>query len=292
MKRCLIAFALALAGAAAVAAYVPRASEKADTAKRDAARLEQIKSIAMAPVVVQLRFDKDDRLPDPSRMASRAAVATRMQAILEEQMGKGKYKLLPYEAASLAVKEKGWQPVDLFVTNVKGSWDAPCEKITNNKKDEALLLNTRAEMRQTPEQMTQFRFKWHDLPETNIGLAAFKDMNFASVDPVKVKAVGEKTGADAVLLVQVEDMETHEGQQLFGSFKTTRIHLHATLVATSDCAVIWQAHARGVKSQRAGYFTGATAYKGEDRKAIEGAVQAVEVLLDDLYNGTGKPIVK
>lgn len=292
MKRCILACVLSLVAAASLAAYGPRAAEKADQVKRDAARLEQVKSVVLAPVLIQLRFDKDDRLPDPNRMAARAAVALRMQAMLEEQMAKGKYKLLPYEAASLAVKTMGWQPIDLFNTNVKGSWDSPCEKIQNNKKDEVLLLNTRGAMRETPDQMTQFRYKWHNLPETPVGLAAFKDMNFATPDASKIKTLGEKTGADAVLLMQVEDMETHEGAQLFGGFKSTRIHLHATLVATNDCAVIWQAHAMGMKSQRAGYFTGARAYSGEDRKAIESAAQAVELLLDDLFNGTGKPMTR
>lgn len=294
MIRSLSACGAVLAAVLAAAGIAWAPPEKADQVKRDAARLEQVKMIALAPVVIQLRMEKIDRIPDPNRMAARMAVATRMPGMLEEQMGKGKYKVLPYEASSLIVKQMNWKPVDLFVTNVKGSWESPSEILRNAKGDEVLLLNKHADMKQAPEQMTLFRYKWHDLPDMAVGLAGIKDMTFAVADTEKLKALGEKVGADAAMFVQVEDMETHESAAgLFSEpFKSTRIHLHGTLVSAADGAVLWQAHARGVKSQKAGFFTGNRAYGGEDRKAIEGAAQALDLLLEDLYYGSGKPWAK
>jgi len=54
------------------------AEEKAEQIKRDAARLEQIKKIALLPVVTQVRFDQDSRIPDPTRVAARVAAMVRL----------------------------------------------------------------------------------------------------------------------------------------------------------------------------------------------------------------------
>lgn len=289
MKR--LSFAYLLAGfACLVMAGGARAEDKAEQLKRDAARLGQIKRIALAPVVVQLRFDQGNRLPDPNRLAARCAAAMRLPMILEEKMKTGRYALLPSEMVTLALKETNSQPTDLYVAQAKGSWENPCETVRNNKGDEASLLNVRAEMKKTPDAMTLFRFRWHDLPDTCIGLASFGAGVPAPIDAERAKALAAKVGADAMLYCQVTEMETHIGSALFGGFKSTRLHLHFTLVAADDGAVVWQARARGVKSQKAGFFTGLGAFKGEDRKAIEAAVQATEILLDDLYNGTGAPV--
>lgn len=284
---------LALAGLGCLSLFTPSrvaAEEKADQVKRDPVRIAAVKSVAVAPVVIQLRFDRDDRLPDPNRMAARNAVASRLPAMIDQKLKGSTIKVLPVETLVLAMKQEDWNPTDLYVTKVQGSWETPGESMKNKKGDEALLLNSRSAMKAAPADMTLYRYRWHDLPDVCIGLAAFKDLAFPPLVTDRIKTLGARAGADAVLLCQVEDMETHTGSTLFSGFKSTRIHLHGTLVDSSDGAVLWQAHSRGVASQKAGFFTGASAFKGEDRKAIEGAMQAIDILLDDLLNGSGKPI--
>lgn len=269
------------------------AEERAEQIVRDAARLAQVKKIALLPVVTQVRFDNVRDIPDPNRVSARVTAATRLAQMLEERMKGGKYTLLPPEAASLALKELGWEPTDIYVTKNTGTWSSPGEVMQNRKKDEAVLLTTRAAMKDTPDVMSLYRFTWHDVPDRNTGLASFKMAALAVPDVEKLKQVAEKTGADTLFLAQVAEMETHEGAAGISlwahTFKSTRIHLHFTLVSASDGAVIWQARAKGMKSQQAGIFTGNRAYKAEDRKVIEAAVQAMDVLLEDLNQGTGIP---
>jgi hypothetical protein len=276
------------------AAAGAQAEEKAEQLVRNTARLDQVKKIAIIPAVAQLRFDRGNGLPDPARMAARITAVTRLSEIVEKKFESRKYAIVPPEAAVLAFKEFKWQPTDLYITNNKGTWESPSEVLRNHKGDEAALLNKREEFKTSPEEMTAYRFKWHDLPETTFGLAAFGLGVLAKPDLAKIKMLGDKTGADALLLCQVADMETHEAPTTLGllvtgeKFKSTRVHLHFTLISAQDGAIIWQARARGVKSQKTGAFTGERAYNGEDRKAIEGTVQAVDILLSDLFEGTGK----
>lgn len=271
------------------------AEERAEQIKRDASRLDQVKKIAVMPVVIQLRFDRGSGLPDPARMAARMTAATRLAEILESKMKSRKYTFLPPEAGVLALKELQFTPVDMYKTTNSGTWDSPSEVLRNKKRDEASLLNKREEMKRTPDAMTLYRYKWHDLPEQNIGLAAFDLGQLAQPDLRKVKLIGEKLGADAILLCQVADVETHEAPTALGilvtgeKFKSTRVHLHFTLMNVSDGMVLWQARARGVKSQKTGAFTGERSYNGEDRKTIEGTVAATDILLSDLFESTGKP---
>lgn len=267
-----------------------RAQEKAEQVRRDVSRLDQIKKIALVPVVIQLRFDQDKRIPDPGRMAARQAVVLRLPMLLQDGMKSEKYELLLPEAATLAVRELGWQATDLYKIEKSATWDSPAEVIRNKKGDEAALLQTREIMKTHPEAMTLFRYHWHDLPETVYGLASFKLNSSIQVEESKAKALAEKLGADALLFCQVGDMEVHTGETLFENFKSTRIHLYATLISVQDGAILWQARARGIHSHKAGFFTGARAYQSEEGMAIEGAMQAVKTLLDDLYHGTGNPV--
>lgn len=272
------------------------AEEKAEQVVRDAAGLEAVKKIAIVPPIVQLRFDRGNGLPDPARMAARVTAVTRLAEVVESKMKTRRYTFLPVEASILAMKELTWQPTDFYVTSVTGNWDSPTEVLRNKKGDEAALLNKRETLKQASDEMTLYRYRWHDLPETNYGLAAFEIGALARPDLAKVKTLAEKTGADAVLLCQVADVETHEGATTLGllatgeKFKSTRVHLHFTLLRVEDGAVLWQARARGVKSQKTGTFTGERAYNGEDRKVIEGTVAATDTLLSDLFENTGKPV--
>ena len=267
------------------------ADDRLEPVVKDTNRLAKVSKIALLPIVTQVRFDKFKDIPDPNRVSARISVAKELPSILENQLKETKFKLLPPEAATLALKELDIQPVDLFITTKNGSLSAPSETFKNKKGDEAILLAPKDSFKQKPQEMTVYRYKWHDLPDTNIGLASFDLAVLAKPNIETLKTVSSKLGADAILLCQVTEMETHEGTtgvSVFAQrFKSTRIHLHFTLISTDDYSVIWQAKAKGIKSQRAGYFMGNRSYNGEDRKAVEGAVQATEFLLSDL---TGSPI--
>ncbi len=266
-----------------------QAKEKAEQLQRDSARLAEIKSIALMPDVIQVRFDQDRRIPDPNRMTARLGVAQRIPTILEQAMKSSKYELLSTDGARMAVREMKQEPIDLYLSQNIGTWNAPAETLRNNKGDTALLLNTRDTMKQTPDETTAFRYQWHDMPDTVFGLAAFKLNATAKPDADKAKAVGEKLGADAVLYLQVGDMEVHEGTTLIQEFRSVRIHLYATLISARDGAVIWQARARGIRNSKEGVVLGKRSWQPEALAAIPSATEAVNVLLDDLERGVGKP---
>ena len=265
------------------------AEDQAVQTTRNAARLADVKKIAPAPVVIQLRFDRSKDIPDPNRLAARVAASTRLIGVFEEKLKGSAYQLAAPEAVALALKEMNLQPVGLYTTRDTSQWDAPAEVLKNRKGDEAALLTGRDPMNETPADMTCYRFRWHDLPDTNVGLAAFRPDTFARVYIEKAKTIASRVGADSVLLLQVTDMEVHVGSTMFESFRSTRITVHATLLAANDGAVLWQSRAKGVVSQKAGYFTGAGAFKNEERAAVEAMTKAVDLLVADLVQGTGKP---
>ncbi len=271
------------------------ADEKAEQVVRDVTRIQKLTKVAILPVVIQVRFDNTNGVPDPARLAARSVAVERLAAIIEEKFKSSPFKVLPAEAGSLAVKENGWQAADLYSTVKSGSWDVPIETFKNKKGDTVNLLGKKDDLKKDKEVMTLFRFHWHDLPETVVGLASFDMGALAEIDRQRAKELGAKLGVDGLLYCQVTEVETHEGTTGLGvltgeKFKSTRVHLHFTLISPDDGTIIWQAKARGVKSQKTGVFTGARAYNGEDRKVIEGTVAATEILLSDLAEGTGVPV--
>jgi hypothetical protein len=223
-------------------------------------------------------------------MAARQAVATRVAAMLETPMKSGPYTLLPAEAVLLAVKERQWQPTDLYKTLSSGSWDTPVEVLKNKKGDTAALLCKWEELNKASGEMSLFRYTWRELPDVAFGLAATRSKVFPAIDLEKAKLLGEKVGADALLYVQVSDMDVHVGSTLFEAFKSTRLYLQCMLIAPADGAVLWQARVRSIHSHKAGFFTGAGAFQAEMGMAIESGTDGFKALLDDLHNGTGQPV--
>lgn len=262
-------------------------SERAEQIKRDASRLEQVKTIAVLPILVQYGFEKDLQFPDPNRMTSRLAILTRLPEIIESELKASKYTVLPQEAGSLALKESNIEVTDLYQTHRSGTWDAPAESKRNRSKDDFLLLTGYDDLKKNADQVTLFQFKWHNLPATMNGLAAYRMDADASLDTEKVKALGAKVNADAILIARITNLEMHRsgnGSIALPIHLKGRVDIQFTLVSRMDGAVIWEARAHAMKSER-----GRPQSFGppQDRNAIACAVGAVELLLDDLNHGTG-----
>jgi hypothetical protein len=289
MNMPFLSFAATLACVALLSSSA-RADDKAEQISRDAAGLGQVKTIAMLPAVVQLKFDKE--IPDPNRVAHRFSVADRLPDIVEEKLKKGKFTLMPFEAAALGIKEKSWTITDMYSTKVIGTRASPADTIKNRNKDQADLLASRTEMIQTPDEMTVFSFTWHGLRDAREGLACFRENINAKPDMAKLKQLNEKLHADALLLCQVTEMESHDGVVvrlpiIFSKvFSATSFRVHCMLIRPEDGAILWEAEAKGRKE--------VTEYKGatngdEGRMALAVAGEVVEHLLSDLTDGTGVP---
>jgi hypothetical protein len=275
--------------------------ERAEQVFRNGSRIATIKSVALVPVVIQLGFDRDKRLPDAKRMRARIASAELIPSLIDELAKSTGYSFVSANTVARALSELQWTPTDLYVARHTTTWDAPAEVVKDSKKDAADLLDKRDEMKRTPEQLSLYRFRLHDAAEPTIGLASYRRGVFAQLDPAKTKELAAKLGVDALLFVQVTDVEEHESAtgagelvNLFvGPFgqrrKSTRIHLQGTLVDGADCATLWQARARGIKSKTTGLFH-LGVVKGElNKRAVEGTTDAVEILMSDLCDGTGTP---
>lgn len=275
--------------------------ERAEQVLRDPSLLNGIKTIAVVPIVIQLGFDRDKRLPSPARMRARIASAELIPSLIDELGKSTKYSFVPVDAVTRAMADLGWVPTDLYVARRGATWNAPAEIVKGGKKDEADLLDKRDEMKRTPSELSLYRYRLHDVAEPTIGLASFKRGVFAQPDASKTKELAAKLGVDALLFVQVTDMEVHEsltgaGQLVdifVGPFgqrrKSTRIHLQGTLVNASNSATVWQARGRGIKSKETSLFHAGGVKSELNKRALEGTEDAVRILLSDLCDGTGTP---
>lgn len=260
--------------------------------KRDAAGIKDVKSIIVLPVNVLLRFDQTKNMPDPSRVAARYSVADHLGDMLDRKMKALGHSLMPIEAAALAIKERKWTPVDIFLLKTTGSWAAPAETLKNRSKDEVSLLTPRAEMLQTPNEVTAFSFMWNGLPGARQGVAVFKSDTDARPDLIRLKELNDKLKVDAMLICEVSDLSDKLAGLTyrfalpliygFREVKATYVQLHCMLVRPKDGAILWEARAIGTSSGDV-----ADRAINVDRQAIEGAGRAVDALLADLYTGNG-----
>ena len=275
--------------------------ERAEQFFRNPARLDTIKTIGVVPVVIQLGFDKPKCLPDPARMRARIASAELIPDVVEELGKSAKYTFVPVGKVTSAMADMHWMPTDLYSANRNASWDSPAEIVKGGKKDEADLSEKRDDMKRKPDELALYRYRLHDAAEPTIGLASCRHGVFAQPDVTKIKELAAKLGVDALLFVQVTDVDVYESTTgagelvniFIGPFgqrnKSTRIHLQGTLVDASDNAILWRARARGIKSQATGIFH-AGGVKGElTKRAADGTIDAIEILLSDLCEGTGTP---
>jgi hypothetical protein len=270
--------------------------ERAEQVRRDSAGLERIHRIALVPVITQVRFDRGSRLPDPSRLRASAGALAEVPAILESSLPSRKYEFVSGSTVDQALQALHFQPLDLYMTRTTGTWDSPAETIQGGKKDEAVLLAKRDDFKGSPQDMTLFRFSWHDSPEAVTGLASFELGAFAPINTDKAKQLASKLKVDALLFLAIADVEVHEGTTGFSvftkRFKSTRTHIYGSLLSAPDGGLLWQGRARGVKSHKVGYFY-VGRMKGELNKSVaEGAADAIQILLSDLYEGTGVPTHK
>ncbi|HLJ54082.1 MAG TPA: hypothetical protein VKT77_03530 [Chthonomonadaceae bacterium] len=262
------------------------AADQVEVLKRDVEGLSKVKTVAVLPVIVQLSFEHDSHFPDGNRMTSRLAIATGLPAMIEQQMKGGKFVVIPAEAGALALKESNIDPTELYSAHANTTWDSPAEMLRNKSKDELALLTSQADLKKSPDDLTPFQYKWHNLPATMTGLASFKMDPNASLNVEKLRAVASKLDADAVLLVRVTDLDMHQsGNGSIGlpfHFRS-RVNMQFTLVSLKDGTILWQARAAGTKSEHA---RPRSLGSPQDRRAMECAAGTSEVLINDL-NGAG-----
>jgi hypothetical protein len=281
--------------AAALIAALP-AVVQADTVEeivRDASRLESVKTVAVLPPVIEVRFDRPKTLPDPDRLAARALVAKSLSLTLPVQIASGtRFHVAPDTDLILALARTHAEPLDLFRAVVRGSLDSPAETIVNRSGDTVELLATAADVAAEHGAATRFRFRWRNRGDTLAGLAAFEKGADSDPDPAAVKSLSRYLDADALLCCLVSDMDVRQGGSSSplgyalggGPFSSTRIHLTLFLVSLKDGTIVWQARAQGVSSSKEGLS--ARSNHGRDaQQAFVGAGQAVNALLDDLYSG-------
>lgn len=265
------------------------AADKPEQFVRNAGRLSQLQKIALMPTVVEVKFD-ERKVPDPDQMMVRQTVASCIAAMLEKQMESGPYQLLPSEFVIQALQDKKWSMTDLYVTHSTGTWDRPAEVRKNARGDEAVLLSKYTEFVGSPTAVSPFRYQWCNTKEPAFGLATTSYQRFPKIDKGKARALAAELGADALLYCQVANLEVTKGTVVFENFKSTRVQLVCTLISPEDGAILWQARIRGVHSQKAGFFTGATAYPSDRSMAVDATNEALKYLLQDLYKGNGKPV--
>jgi len=271
------------------------AAPPVETTVREEERLAAVKAVAVLPPVILLRFDRDGRLPDPDRLATRVLVAEALSATLPVQLAQRGYRVTPAEDLQLQTALLHLGPTDLYRTVVRSAFDSPVAKESDRAGDMAELLATREEAGDSP---TLFRYRWHDRPDSVTGLAALGPV--AEIAPVadRVRRLGEKLGADALLLWQVGEMDVRQGGANTplgyalggGAFSSTRIDLSFMLVATNDGAVLWRATARGTESGKLGLSGRRSDHSRDQQQALHGAAQAANHLLDNLIQpgGSGK----
>ena len=272
-----------------------KALEKSLQLHRDSGRLDRIHKIALVPVITQVRFDKDNRIPDPARLLACVGAAREVPEILTASLTSGKYQFVPSGDVDKALINLNILPSDLYITRTSGSWESPAETVTGKNKDEAALLAKRDDMKRSRNEMTLFRYKWHENPDTAVGLASFDQWAVPTINGDKAKQLAAKLGVDALLFLTIYDVEVYEGSTgiIFpNKFKSTRTHVYGTLMSTDDGEILWKARARGVKSHQANYFH-VGRMKGDLGKSVaEGTAHAVQMLLSDMIDGTGIPTKK
>ncbi|HLJ54083.1 MAG TPA: hypothetical protein VKT77_03535 [Chthonomonadaceae bacterium] len=293
MKRMVFSWTVALASLLGPV-YAKASDDKVVEISRDQAAIGEVKTIALLPIIVQLRFDQTKDVPDPTRVAARFAVADRLAEILDQKMRAAKRPTMPVEAAILAIKARSWTSIDTCITTATGTWNSPAETVRNRGKDEVTLLALRSAMRQSPESVTAFAFSWHGLPGSRQGIAAFHAGVDSKPDIPKLKELNNKLHADAMLFCEVSDLDEKDlgltyrttVPLIYGieEVKGTRVHIHCLLIRAQDGAILWEARSTGTSSGNV-----ADRAINVSRQAMEGAGRAVDGLVSDLIEGTGVP---
>ena len=268
--------------------------------KRDGPAIDAVRKMALLPVIVQVRYDQSKDVPNVDAIAARFAAAEQIGPMLEVKMRARSKTFLPVELPILAMKAKSLTAGEICNTKSASTWSSPAQHLQNRTKDEATLLCHRAQLNAANE-TTPFSITFHGIPGIRYGVAAFGPGVDSSPDVPKIADMNKKIQADGLLFCELSDVDDREGLTYrltapllygFREVRSTRVHIHCTLIRPSDGAVIWEARALGTSSGKV--VNGAI---DVNRQAMEGTGKALDALLSDLFDGkasspNGRPAAK
>jgi hypothetical protein len=166
-----------------------------------------------APVVVQMTFPSDDSVPEPMVAAAFQAAAQSFVPQVRKN-AKNPDAILTDAQVKTMLQRLQSGPTDLYATQKQSpKWSAPAQTLKDKSGAEVALLAPLETLKNQPDSLTPFRYRWPDGTQTLTGLATAKDGTVAALSE-KGKALMTQSGATLLLFCQVTGVDVKQSVNL------------------------------------------------------------------------------